>query len=155
MFKTILVTVVAVLSLSSCMSTIPQPGQEKSLEKIQEFLDMDQALLFDRANSCVARVYNSANTVVQLRDKVNGQIVIQATGNPKMDMGIIRSFSYTLLLDFKDGKVRIRYENIVSQNVGGTAGPNMAYQWEDVASYLNELTKHLVTQIGNNEKDDW
>ena len=143
-----------------CASMIPTSTgtteQEEPLGSVSEFPDKAKDELFDLAMQWVARTYNSANDVVQLKDKGKGQIICRGIGSAPMDFGFQRNFRYTMIIDVKDGKLRTRFENITSEKIGDMAGPNMAMQWEYVASYFKLLNANLFAAIsGGDSEENW
>jgi hypothetical protein len=61
-----------------------------------------------------------------------------------------------MIIDVKDGKLRTRFENITSEKIGDMAGPNMAMQWEYVASYFKLLNANLFAAIsGGDSEENW
>lgn len=105
---------------------------ESQLSEIKDFPGMTKDQLYDLALNWVTRSYNSANDVIQLKDKENGQIICRGIGKWPMDLGIKRGFRYTMIIDIKDEKLRTRFENVTSERIGDTAGPNMSMQWKHV-----------------------
>lgn len=144
--------------LFSCTSSQPTAQQEKSLQKVEEFPELEKPELYDRSLEWVVRNYNSANDVIQLKDPEDGQIIGRGIGSASFDVGFQRHFQYTMIIDIKDGKIRTRYENIQSIDMNGVAGPNMNMQWGTVKEYFNGLNQELYTFISNyenNDGDDW
>lgn len=84
-------------------------------------------------------------------------IVCKCYGSTSFDFGIERGFYYTLVMDIKDEKLRVRYENVTSTGIqqGGNAGPNMNYQWSGVERYLNSITSRLISDIQTPKNEDW
>lgn len=136
-----LILIAFAAGLAGCMSVayISTPAQEKELEAIREVQGLSKAQLFARALEWVARTYNSAQAVIQLKDEAAGQIVCRGIGQDSFDIGILRSYSYTLIIDVKDGKVRFRVENIQSEKTGTRAGPNLAYDWPKIRANIMAL----------------
>jgi hypothetical protein len=149
--------VASCLFLFSCAGMIPTPNptieQQKALEKIKEFQGISKSDLFNRSMNWVARAYNSANNVIQLKDQENGQIVCKGIGSAPCALGVVRYFRYTQIVDIKDGKIRIRYESIESDNRPGLAGPNMSMEWNYVEPFFNKTTDDLFASIINIEKE--
>ena len=112
-----------------CVSTRLSLEHQEATASIKEFPEIEKNELFARALNWVARTYNSANNVIQLKDPEGGQIICKGLGSASFDFGFTRYFSYTMIIDIKEGanggKMRIRYENITAETVGGRAGPEM------------------------------
>lgn len=144
-------------SLAGCVSLQATAEQEKSLEKVQEFPGLKKDFIYNKALSFVAKSYNSANDVIQLKDPATGQIICKGIGmvpDQILGMGMPRGFHYTLIIDVKDGKLRTRFENIGTESIGETAGADMAYQWDRVAEYCNKLRIELHAAISAGKSDD-
>jgi hypothetical protein len=139
--------------IAGCVSTIPKPEQEKSTGSIKEFPELNKTELYKRSLTWVARTYNSANDVIQLKDPDAGQIICRGMGKAAFDFGIQRHFSYTMIIDIKDGKIRTTFEHVQSEMVGEVAGPNMDLQWETVANYFKDLNENLFTAIDGAKQD--
>ena len=70
------------LILSSCMPVLVSlPEQEKQVTYVKEFPGITKDELYNKALSWVAINYNSANDVVQLKDKAEGRIICKGTGS--------------------------------------------------------------------------
>lgn len=82
-YKSILIAVCSIVLLIGCAgSLIPTVQQHQSLEKIQVMNGMTKDELYKKSLSWVARNYNSANDVIQLKDQENGQIICKGLALP-------------------------------------------------------------------------
>lgn len=103
-------------SLVGCASfQQTDPSLLKSLNYVYDFPGRTSAQIFDTSLAWVATTYNSANSVVQLKDRENGQIIGKGVGTVNY-MVYDRDFSYTLRIDTKDNKARISFTNLMPQN---------------------------------------
>jgi len=157
--KKFLLVLLAMLMLSfiGCATMQANQGQEKSLDQVQNFPGMKKDVIFSKSLSFIARKFNSANDVIQLKDPVAGQIICKGIGSiPDLILGnsMPRAFSYTMIIDVKDNKIRTRFENITSQKIGDVMGPDMALQWNDVKSYFLDMKGQLYLAIGSAKSDD-
>jgi hypothetical protein len=154
-FKSIAVLIFLFL-FYSCATNIATLDQQKSLERIKDLPGLTKKEIYDKSISYVARAFNSANDVIQLKDPDNGQIVCKCLGSRVFDFGITRYFRYTMIVDIKDGKIRVNYENLQSERMSDVVGPDMSYQWTQVSEYLDNLSNDLFKSIvDNNKKTDW
>ena len=154
------------LMLSSCQTltmtaivherAIPTQEQEESLQRIETLQGISEREVYDLSEDWIARNFQSADDVVQLRDRESSRIVARGLASPAMDFGFERPFMYTMILDFQDERIRVRYENLESIIGGNTTGPDMRSQWDRVAEYLNERTDDLIASIQEGEMyDSW
>jgi hypothetical protein len=151
--KSFSVVLCSLVLFFSCATTIPTLERQQSIGKTKEFPDLNKTELYNRSLSWVARTYNSANDVIQLKYPESGQIICKGLGSAAFDFGFKRYFRYTMIIDIKDGKIRTRYENIQSEAVGQVAGPDMDIQWETVQNYFKTLNEELFAGITTAEKD--
>ena len=153
--KTILIPLILLFSCAAFVPNItPTEGQVKALVQIKECPGLSKQQIYSRALSWIARSYNSANDVIQLKDPDAGQIVCKGLGSARFDVGFTRSFRYTLIVDVKEEKLRVRFENILSERVGEVAGPDMKYQWDEVAAYLANIGNTLAAEVSKAEAED-
>ena len=147
---------VSVVLVGACATRTATPEQEASLERIESFPGVSERELYDRAEDWIARNFQSADDVIQLRDPDSPRIIARGQARPSLDFGFRRAFMYTMILDFQDGRTRVRYENLESRDIGEVAGPDMDRQWDSIAEYLNARTDQLVEAIEAGDlHDDW
>src|SRR5262249_31951236 len=113
------------LALSILLSTTIF-GQTLQLDSLsgkyqsQGILQMDtlkKDLLFAKAKEWITLNYKSANDVIQLADKESSKIIVK--GNFKTNMFMKDGWiSHTLVLDFKDGKMRYIYSDFTYYSSG-------------------------------------
>ena len=156
-YKIILAAVCSLILLVGCAPILSATrAQEEKLVKIKTIPGVTQDELFSRSLSWAARTYNSANDVIQLKDQINGQIVCRGLGSAPMDMGFVRHFRYTMIIDIKEDRIRVRYENIRSEDVGRSAGPDMHYTWKYIENYFHSLSDDLFSSLSKYKKEkDW
>lgn len=79
----------------------------------QSIIQMDtlkKDLLFTKAKEWITLNYKSANDVIQLADKESSKIIVK--GNFKTFMAMKEGrLGHTLVLDFKDGRIRYTYSD--------------------------------------------
>lgn len=155
--KNLIVFAIALLTVGCVTSTVSK-SKEEQLTTITEVSGKSKSEIYNRALEYIARSYTSSNDTIQLKDEDSGRIVAKAitysVGDPK-DFGIKRPFKFTLLIDAKDEKARIQFENIESINFDGRAGPNMQYQWDSVQQTLQNEIALIEKFITESEVDSW
>jgi hypothetical protein len=100
-----------VVCMTGCAGTAIRTGYEPN-EQHQEYvvehgLTKDEA--FNRAMNWVAVNYVSANTVVQLKDKEAGVIVVKAVA-PFVVITSTRYVNYTMQIKVKDNKSKVAFD---------------------------------------------
>lgn len=154
----VLFTLAATLLVQACVTSTVSTADEQELTTVLPFSEMPKEEIFDRAIEYIARNYNSADSVIQLSDEDRGQIVargISYSAGDSFDFNIKRPFRYTLLIDVKEEKMRIRYENIESVNINGVAGPNMQYQWGSVEESIQLEMASIQQFVSSQKSSDW
>jgi len=142
-------------ALTGCIRipTTASIENEKKLEEIRSYPGLKKEQIFKNALTWVATVYNSSNDVVQLKDIETGQIICKGLAGASFDFGLTRHFKYTMLIDIKDEKMRVRFQYIVAERIGNVAGPNPDYQWDVIERYLTEVKSALFGSITKSNQD--
>ena len=136
--------------LSGCAVFFPPfyatPKQEKSLERIQGFDGLSKETLYERT-----RLWAIANPDVECAEEDSSQshLLCHGAACTKMDFGFCRAFDYDMKVDFKDGKMRVRFGEILSVAEDGMGEPNFAFQWGYMDRYFDSLRKDLFLEIEN------
>ena len=102
----------SILSLVQCASfTKADPAEFDKLVAINE-VDLTKDKIFDRAREWLARNYSSSKEVIELADKENGKIIGKVMKS-QMYSGMIQTYiHYTILLEIKEKKFRLKFETI-------------------------------------------
>lgn len=156
-FLALLVVLVSMGLLMACGTMQATPDQEKSLTKVQEFPGMKKAELFNKSVQFLARTYNSANDVIQLKDPETGTIICKGMGS-FYSMVVLNQcyFSYTFIIDVKDAKIRTRFENIHTESVGNSGAADVNYFWDSIVEKLSEVQSGLFASITTAKAtDNW
>ena len=155
--KTMMLFVFVLLFLSGCIpAKVMTKEQEQSLQRIKDFSGLDKTELFKRTNNWIARNYNSANDVIQLSDPEAGQIICRGISGGTFDLGFTRYVSYTMVIDIKDERMRLSFENLLSIEHRGVNGPDMNRQYSGVVRIFDELSSRIFDEIVNPSRDtDW
>tara|TARA_B100001248_G_C27132432_1_gene340733 strand:- start:156 stop:569 length:414 start_codon:yes stop_codon:yes gene_type:complete len=102
--------------LSGCASISPASEDEIPNVEVVEQHDLSQNEAFNRLMRWAAETYNSANDVIQLSDREQGAIVAKGAVQPP---GSTIRFFYTMTMDVRDGRVRIRQSMSDAVGAGG------------------------------------
>lgn len=64
----------------------------------------------------------------------------------------VYDFTYTMIIDIKENKIRIKYENIQAD----TQGADLNYSWVEIKEYLGNIQSNLQKVIIEDSNDkDW
>ncbi|TPE43942.1 DUF4468 domain-containing protein [Pontibacter mangrovi] len=89
--------------------------QVQAVEELSSNLSKDE--LFTKAKQWIALNYKSANDVIQLADQENGKIICR--GNFSTNLFMKKGWiEHTMILDFKDGKMRYTFTDFVYTSPG-------------------------------------
>lgn len=94
-----------------CANMGPRPGYEGN-ENHKEWIADDSLTkdeAYDRAINWIAVHFNSANDVIQLKDKENGSIVVKAIA-PFNNFAGISYVRYTMQIKIKDQKAKFTFD---------------------------------------------
>lgn len=151
----ILLIILPLFLLIGCVTTMATIEQEKSLEEIKEFPGLTKDELYKNALNWVARSYNSANDVVQLRDPESGQIICRATACQAWQPFVgTQCIYYTMLVDVKNEKARVRIENINSNSPSGRAVLDVAIFWKAIEKHFSKIKEDFFISIKTASKEN-
>jgi hypothetical protein len=156
MYTKLLISGICLLfvSCSTTVKTVKTQYRLEYIQKIDSFPGIKKDFLYDKSMSFIARKYNSIDDVVKFNDKEYGQIVLHAIGADFFDTLTLKSFDYTMVIDVKDEKMRITFENIYGKQNGSIAGPDLYDNWDVVSKHLTDWA-YLLFQYIKNESKDW
>ena len=83
---------------------------DKPFQYTFSFDSLKKDVIFDKSLAWFAETYNSANDVIQLKDKQNGKIIGRGVGEFYCAM-YVRKYSYTAKLEIKDNKARLTFDS--------------------------------------------
>jgi hypothetical protein len=101
--------------------------------------------LYSKTKEWIALNYKSANDVIQLADKENYKII--AKGNFKTSMFMKEGWiAHTLVLDFKDGKIRYSYSDFSYYSPGSGT---LSFEGSLMAKkkILRETEQHIESSV--------
>lgn len=130
--------------------------------EVLEFEGLSKDDLFNKTIEWVTLNYNSANDVVQLKDLELGKIIVK--GNFVSSLMISKVWIYhTLILEFKDNRIRYTYTNFssatTSQELNFENKRFMKAQLnksiQQAESNINVSIKSLIEFINTDDSNDW
>lgn len=145
-------SVLILSALIGCVSMRSTPEQEKELASVKDFPGVKKGILYNKSIAYIARSYNSANDVIQLKDPETGQIICKGLGS--FDKLGTFYFNYTFIIDVKDNKIRTRFENITGQSVGNAGAPDVYFNWESIKESLEKVRSGLYSSISSAKSED-
>ena len=141
-----------VLLLTSCTGYQYITEQERYLTVIEEH-PMAKDKAYDVTIEWIATKFRSANTVVQLKEKENGKIILQAVDSYYFDIlkTVLVDYNYTLSIKIIDNK--IKYEFTINNVVGKGGGfPQKGDLPKILANF--KATHTAITNALKNYKED-
>ncbi len=108
-----------------CLSQNLEIDKESGKYTKQQVIEIENKLkddLFNKTIEWITLNYNSADDVIQLKDKELGKIIVKGnfSSNMYMKKGWI---NHTLVLDFKDNKFRYKYSDFSYYSTGSGEMP--------------------------------
>lgn len=144
----------SIIIFNGCATTVATLEQEKSLEEIKAFPGISQEDLYKKTLSWLAINYNSANDVIQFKDPDTGQIICKGMGSISMFGEFY--YKYTMIIDIKKEKIRIKFKNIHSVKVGNAGATDVYYNWGKISKNLNLLKENLFLSINKKvTEENW
>jgi hypothetical protein len=154
----LLLLILETMIFISCITSPTEEEMANIKEEIKDFPGLMKEDLYKKSLNWVARAYNSANNVIQLKDEEAGQIICK--GEYCLMLLLSYAFyNYTLIIDVKNEKLRVRIENInpravlePSQVIGFVKIENSAFE------YFNNLKNDLYITILNEKakaEENW
>ena len=138
---------IVLLFLFGCAGYMPIEESERYTEYIEEHpLTKDKA--YDATLEWIATNFRSANTVIQLKEKENGRIIVQAVGSYSSDIlqAVIMNYNYTFSIRIADKK--IKYEFTINNIVGGSTPPTK-HGLPDIKKSFIETKNSIQNAIKN------
>jgi len=108
-------TVLLCLLLTACASMTPAAPEDQELQAVIEVPGQSKDQLFARTLAWMAESFVSSKAVIELQDKENGRII--GHGRTSFSsMGLVEiPCDYTLIVDVKDEKLRLTFNNFIGQ----------------------------------------
>lgn len=111
MFKRLAV-LLTVLVVTGCATT---PHPDYSFTKVLDVPKFEKTEIFDRSEEWVALTFNSAQSVIQVKNRESGRIIGRGVLSvQKRKMSPVETFNFTMIIDAKDGKSKIKFMNFTN-----------------------------------------
>ena len=138
---------ILILILSAIYCTIQAQSLEVdsitgklTCKSILEFDSIPKSKLFDKAKEWISLSYHDANSVIQNADKESGNIICK--GNFATPIGLAMqnpNVSHTLIIDVKDGKIRVNFTDFVLNCTN--CGREMPFDANNKGFYKNAVNR--------------
>ncbi len=138
-------------------------SQKYEASEIVKLDSLKAEVIFTRAKEWISLNYKSAKDVIQLADKESLKIIVK--GNFSSTLFMKEGFiSHTLVLDFKDGKMRYTYSNFSYYSTGSGSmdfeSKNLGFKKsifksteKDIKTSIDSLKKYILQNTS--KKNDW
>ncbi|MQP25582.1 DUF4468 domain-containing protein [Flavobacterium sp. LMO8] len=130
-------------------------------EGVVVFDSIKADMIFTKAKEWIAINYKSANDVIQLADKESLKIIVKGNFKTSMFMKDVW-IAHTLILDFKDNKLRYFYSNFSYYSSGSGSLEFESKSLGFKKSVIKTTEKNLIASIDDlkkyiiqNRKSDW
>ncbi|WP_182021314.1 DUF4468 domain-containing protein [Vibrio parahaemolyticus] len=147
--KKYLFTMVLGLFLIGCASVSPEQGVERIVE-----VDTSKSETFDKSLDWAARFYVDSKSVIEVKDAERGRIIGRGVLIISSSMGMREDlYAYTLQIDVKEDKARIKMNNIRPYaGKGGVSDPS--YFEEEILEKMNSVAESFATALTADD-DSW
>jgi hypothetical protein len=149
MKKIFLIAFVFIYGCSAYEYITSEQGYKEYIE--QHNLTKDKA--FDICIEWIAVNFRSANTVVQLKDKESGKIVVQAVGSYYYDIlkAVLINYNYTMNITIKDQKIKFEFTTHGTDN----APHPQVGDLPKILSDYEQIKNDILAALKNLKKDDF
>lgn len=159
--KTVLI-ILTMFMLTSCAGMNPQLTKEQSERSYVVDSKGSQKDNHTKANLFIAKIFNSANNVIQMNSPESGTIVVKGiTHCPTIKASIVNrpaDIEFTLTVNSKQDKVRFVFENIdvsySSREYGKANRNDLVSSKEDQDSLTACLKTDFVDGFSSSKQDD-
>ena len=164
--KKVLLFLVVVCIYSNLNAQLPMKDNDVVYEGVITVEDVSKDILFDRLYEWFAKTYNSANNVIQLKDKESGKII----GKGVFSIVYYQrkpTISYTISVFVRDGRFKYVVDQISYRDIQGDSFSieNFPQSWfgkkklyetinDKISIYIKGL-EQSVLQETRGESDDW
>jgi len=123
-------------------------GQTQSISKVINDSTDNKSKIYIKTLIWVAKEWKNSNEVIQLKDEVNGIIIIKGNLSTTNKNGDITKS--TITINIKDGKAKITFDNIYLYNPGFIRTYENPTKW--YMSWKDDVTKEIYNLILDYEK---
>lgn len=151
MKKRIAVFVVLCCAFTACLESISE--EQRTIRKVYE-IKMRKDKIYDGALEYIARTFVSGKSVLEMQNKAGGKII--GRGATKFRSGfVLLPVDYTMIIEIKDNRFRVTFENIVINYTPPMPMRIMA-EYEQIAPDLLTLADGLYDYLAKGAKaSDW
>ena len=143
MFKQIAVLLM-VLVVSGCAV---RPYADFSFTKVLDVPRFEKSQVFNRSEEWVALTFSSGKSVIQVKNKESGRIIGRGVlSAQKHRLAPIESFNFTMIIDAKNGKSKIKFMNFTDTEVFTAPGTDIT---EKLETLCNQMAYDLKAHIEN------
>ena len=132
-FILILFTVVSISTNGQEIKMNPDTGMYES-QGVVEIEGKSKDELFNSALEWIVLNYNSANDVIQFKDKESGKIILKGNYTLNLYGKTESTIGHTLLLEFKEGKFRNTFSGFTYRD-----------KYSGYSTFEEEQDKHIIT----------
>ena len=164
--KKVLLFLVVICVCTMSNAQLPMKDNNVVYEGIITVEGVEKDVLFDRIQEWFVKTYNSANDVIQIKDKENGKIM----GKGVFSVNYYQrkpTISHTISVFVRDGRFKYVIDQIGYKDVQGDsfvienfpkswAGKEKLYETVDkrIKSYISGLEQAALKE-SQNENEDW
>ena len=136
---------------SGCNKFVKASEHERMIRQVFT-IQLSRDMIFDRALEWCAKKYGSINDVIIVKDREKGKIISKGTGkySEYLDFLVDRQFGYTLIIEIKENRYRVTFDNfIVNYNERDLRSNPAEYQFEidKIKVQLEKLSENLRDYI--------
>lgn len=105
------ICLIMIVLLFGCYN-VPQIKKTEELQYVYQIPNCSKNDIFDKANVWIAESFGSYKSVVEMKDRDTGIIVLNGLIDHNLGLGSWIHCRYTMTIDIKDNKIRITFRNI-------------------------------------------
>ena len=134
------------------------PLEERQLIIVQETPGISKNEIFDKAIVWIATSFIDSKEVLEIQDREAGKIIGKGIIRFSLGMGVIAASRFTITIDIKDERYRVKFEDLVRVDLGeniplSTVGYR-SYS-EQIFGLLQKQADKLHTHIIGSDDEDW
>jgi hypothetical protein len=153
MRRSLFTLLIPILYLFGCMSHEEATKEEMNHEFIIAFPGLQKQQIFDGTLKWIANNFQSAKAVIEYQDKESGSII--GNGNvPFTAEGawVEGNLSFTMNVDTKDEKARIRFINLMYSKIGTEPIPNTRAYHIPAQKKFSQLVESLTAFVSRKDE---
>jgi len=150
---------------SGCTKFVKATEQERMLRQVVE-IQLSKDVIYDRALEWCAKKFGSLNDAIVVKDREKGKIISKGTGkySEYLDFLVDRQFGYTLVIEIKENRYRVTFDNfIVNYNERDLRSNPAEYQFEtakiraQLEKFLESLRDYISrgVSVDTKKEEEW